>query len=164
MVITAAAFEAAREDRTASRAFLHRMPKGGDLHTHLGGAVYAERFIAWAVEQGLCVDLRNVVLAKPQCDRAGAVPVSDAMRDQALYNRMVDAFSMALVPANSRRAHGPRRILRRLRKIRNGIRLAFRRHDGRPAQALRQPERAIRRVHGVVVVSERARAVRLGSE
>jgi adenosine deaminase len=93
-VITAAAFEAARDDRTASRAFLHRMPKGGDLHTHLGGAVYAERFIAWAAEQGLCVDLRNVVLAKPQCDRAGAVPVSDAMRDQALYNRMVDAFSM----------------------------------------------------------------------
>jgi len=93
-VITAAAFEAARDDRTALRAFLHRMPKGGDLHTHLSGAVYAERFIAWAAQQELCVDLRNVVLAKPQCDRAGAVPVSDAMRDQALYNRMVDAFSM----------------------------------------------------------------------
>jgi adenosine deaminase len=93
-VITATVFEAAREDRTALRAFLHRMPKGGDLHTHLGGAVYAERFIAWAAEQGLCVDLRNVVLAKPQCDGAGAVPVSEAMRDQALYNRMVDAFSM----------------------------------------------------------------------
>jgi adenosine deaminase len=93
-VITATVFEAAREDRTALRAFLHRMPKGGDLHTHLGGAVYAERFIAWAAEQGLCVDLRNIVLAKPQCDGAGAVPVSDAMRDQALYNRMVDAFSM----------------------------------------------------------------------
>ena len=40
-VITAAAFEAARDDRTALRAFLHRMPKGGDLHTHLAGAVYA---------------------------------------------------------------------------------------------------------------------------
>jgi adenosine deaminase len=93
-VITAAAFEAARDDRTALRAFLHRMPKGGDLHTHLSGTVYAERFIAWAAQQELCVDLRNVVLAKPQCDRAGAVPVSDAMRDQALYNRMVDAFSM----------------------------------------------------------------------
>ena len=93
-VITAAAFEAARENRTVLRAFLHRMPKGGDLHTHLSGAVYAERFIAWAAQQELCVDLRNVVLAKPQCDRAGAVPVSDAMRDQALYNRMVDAFSM----------------------------------------------------------------------
>jgi adenosine deaminase len=93
-VITAAAFEAARDDRTALRAFLHRMPKGGDLHTHLGGAVYAERFIAWAAEQGLCVDLRNVVLPKPRCDGAGAVPVSDAMRNQALYNRLVDALSM----------------------------------------------------------------------
>ena len=93
-VITAAAFEATRDDRTALRAFLHRMPKGGDLHTHLSGAVYAERFIAWAAEQGLCVDLRNVVLAKSQCDGAAAVPVSDAIRDQTLYNRMVDAFSM----------------------------------------------------------------------
>jgi adenosine deaminase len=93
-VITAASFETARENRTALRAFLHRMPKGGDLHTHLGGAVYAERFIAWAAEQGLCVDLKTVVLPKPQCDRAGAVPVSDAMRDQTLYNRLVDALSM----------------------------------------------------------------------
>jgi len=93
-VITAATFEAAREDRTALRAFLHRMPKGGDLHTHLGGAVYAERFIAWAAQQGLCIDLRNVVLAKPQCDGAGVVPVADAMRDQTLYNHLVDALSM----------------------------------------------------------------------
>src|SRR6266446_7664571 len=29
-VITAATFEAARENRTVLRAFLHRMPKGGD--------------------------------------------------------------------------------------------------------------------------------------
>ncbi len=93
-VITAATFEAAREDRTALRAFLHRMPKGGDLHTHLGGAVYAERFIAWAAQQGLCIDLRKIVLAKPQCDGAGVVPVADAMRDQTLYNHLVDALSM----------------------------------------------------------------------
>src|SRR6478752_3790529 len=93
-VITAATFEAARENRTALRAFLHRMPKGGDLHTHLAGAVYAERFIAWAAQQELCVDPQEVVVAKTQCDRAGAVPVSDAMRDQKLYNRLVDAFSM----------------------------------------------------------------------
>src|SRR5215813_14240679 len=93
-VSTAATFEAARENRTALRAFLHRMPKGGDLHTHLAGAVYAERFIAWAAQQELCVDPQKVVVAKLQCDRAGAVPVSDAMRDQKLYNRLVDALSM----------------------------------------------------------------------
>jgi len=92
--ITAATFEAARENRTALRAFLHRMPKGGDLHTHLAGAVYAERFIAWAAQQELCVNPQRVVVPKSQCDRAGAVPVSDAMRDQQLYNWLVDAFSM----------------------------------------------------------------------
>jgi adenosine deaminase len=93
-VITAATFETARQNRTALRAFLHRMPKGGDLHTHLAGSVYAERFIAWAAQQELCVDPQKVVVAKPQCDRAGALPVSDALRDQRLYNRLVDALSM----------------------------------------------------------------------
>jgi adenosine deaminase len=38
------------------RAFLHRMPRGGDLHVHLSGAVYAERFIAWAAQDGLCAN------------------------------------------------------------------------------------------------------------
>ena len=45
-VVTAARFESARDNFTALRAFLYRIPKGGDLHTHLAGAVYAERFIA----------------------------------------------------------------------------------------------------------------------
>src|SRR5262244_3422531 len=93
-VSTAATFEAARENRTALRAFLHRMPKGGDLHTHLAGAVYAERFLAWAAQENLCVDLQSVVLPKPQCDRTGTVPVADAMRDQKLYDRLVNALSM----------------------------------------------------------------------
>jgi adenosine deaminase len=101
-VVTAARFQAARDDRTALRAFLYRMPKGGDLHTHLSGAVYAERFIAWAAQQDLCVDLQNLVLAKSQCDRAGAVPVSDAMRDQKLYDRLVNAFSTrAFLPSQA---------------------------------------------------------------
>ncbi|MFL5071454.1 MAG: adenosine deaminase [Xanthobacteraceae bacterium] len=94
-VITAANFEAARDDRTALRAFLQRMPKGGDLHTHLVGAVYAERFIAWAAQQGLCVDPSNVLLAKSECGRSpGAVPVAQALGDQTLYDRLVNAFSM----------------------------------------------------------------------
>jgi hypothetical protein len=98
-VATAAAFEAARGDHTELRAFLRRMPKGGDLHTHLSGAVYAERFIAWAAQQHLCADLANVLLSKQQCDRPGDVPVADAMHDQSLYDRLVNAFSTrAFVP------------------------------------------------------------------
>jgi adenosine deaminase len=92
--VTASTLEEARADRTALRAFLDRMPKGGDLHTHLSGAVYAEHFIAWAAQQELCVGDALVVLAKSACDQPGAVPVASALSNQALYDRLVNAFSM----------------------------------------------------------------------
>ena len=76
-VVTAAGFDAARDNHTELRAFLHRMPKGGDLHTHLSGAVYAERFIAWAAQQHLCADPANTLLSKPECDLPGDVPATD---------------------------------------------------------------------------------------
>src|SRR5262249_6207785 len=98
-VVAAAAFESARDNHTELRAFLRRMPKGGDLHTHLAGAVYAERFIAWGAQERLCVNPSDVLLSKPQCDRPGDVPAADAMRDQKLYDSLVNAFSTrAFVP------------------------------------------------------------------
>ena len=92
-VVTAARFEAARADHTDLRAFLRRMPKGGDLHVHLSGAVYAERFIAWAAQEGLCVSLGNVLQTSPTCDQPGEARASQAMNDQQLYDRLVNAFS-----------------------------------------------------------------------
>ena len=38
-----------RRQPPALLAFLRDMPKGGDLHNHLSGAVYAESFIDFAV-------------------------------------------------------------------------------------------------------------------
>ena len=87
-----ARFEAARDNHTDLRAFLRRMPKGGDLHTHLSGAVYAERFIAWAAQENLCADPANTLLSKSQCG-PGDVSAADAMHDQKLYDQLVNAFS-----------------------------------------------------------------------
>jgi adenosine deaminase len=92
-VLATAYFEAVRDRHTELRAFLYGMPKGGDLHTHLSGAVYAERFITWAAQQNMCADLTNVLLSKSQCDLPGDVPVANAMHDQLLYDRLVNAFS-----------------------------------------------------------------------
>ena len=92
-VVATASFEAARDNHTELRAFLRRMPKGGDLHTHLSGAVYAEHLIAWGAQEGLCVNLRDVLLSKPECNRPGDVPAADAMHDQKLYDSLVNAFS-----------------------------------------------------------------------
>lgn len=91
------AFEAVRSDSAALLPFLRAMPKGGDLHSHLSGAVYAESFLRWAAEDGLCVDVEQLTLLQPEpaCDQAEGRPaVHDALSNVAIRDRLVDAFSM----------------------------------------------------------------------
>src|SRR5215468_11261026 len=60
--------ESVRRQPSLLMDFLQRMPKGGDLHNHLSGAIYAESFIRWAAEDGLCVDRGTTMLISPPCD------------------------------------------------------------------------------------------------
>ena len=80
------------------RAFLEGFPKGADLHVHLSGAVYAETFVKDAAEDGLCVDPRELAFAMPPCS-APLEPAKElngvmTPREQDLYDRLVDSFSM----------------------------------------------------------------------
>src|SRR5215469_13789631 len=65
---TARHLEAVRSDPVQLGVFLRRMPKGGDLHNHLSGAIYAESNIAWAAADGLCVDRRSYAFVEPRPD------------------------------------------------------------------------------------------------
>src|SRR6476660_944061 len=69
---TATYFESIRKSPPQQLAFLLQMPKGADLHNHLSGAIYAESYIEWAAEKGLCVNNRTLALAVPaspsKCD------------------------------------------------------------------------------------------------
>jgi adenosine deaminase len=79
-----AAFQAARRDPNALRSFLLEMPKGGDLHHHLTGAVYPEVLIQLASYQGLAVDLASSGFAQCQEMPAGSsagIPVSAVTAD-----------------------------------------------------------------------------------
>jgi hypothetical protein len=69
---TARRFESIRGDPVTPRAFLRALPKGGDLHNHLGGAIYAESYLRWAAEDGLCVDTRTHTILgdREPCDAA----------------------------------------------------------------------------------------------
>jgi adenosine deaminase len=95
---TARVLETARGNPLELHAFLAGMPKGGDLHNHLVGAVYAESWIREAADDTLCVDRTKLSLANPDPSRhacgAGQVPASDAFKDQHLYDALIDAFSM----------------------------------------------------------------------
>ncbi|HXG77920.1 MAG TPA: adenosine deaminase [Methyloceanibacter sp.] len=103
------ALEAIRGDPLALYVFLKRMPKGADLHSHLHSAVYAETLIRNAVEDGLCVDPVVRAFTKPTsveengpaCGKT-AVPAAKAYEDMALYNDLIEAFSMRdFVPSES---------------------------------------------------------------
>lgn len=75
--------------------FLEEMPKGGDLHYHLSGGIYAETMIGWAADAKLCVVTLTLQLVLPPCNEAaGNVDAQSALGDPVLYRRMVDAWSM----------------------------------------------------------------------
>jgi len=75
------------------------MPKGADLHNHLSGSIYAERYIEWAAANGLCLDTVAMTLSVPpagsNCDpESGQPPASAALTNPVLYRQLVDAWSM----------------------------------------------------------------------
>ncbi|HET6232674.1 MAG TPA: hypothetical protein VFE05_21545 [Longimicrobiaceae bacterium] len=93
---TARYMAAVRGSTPQLTAFLREMPKGGDLHMHLSGAVYAETYIRWASEGNLCVRTASMSLTGPvPCDTAaGLVPAASALRSSTLYGQLIDAWSM----------------------------------------------------------------------
>jgi len=90
------AFEQAKTNEAELRAFVQDMPKGGDLHNHLFGAVYAESWIRYAEEDGLCVDKEGLALRFPSSDGCVAplMGAKEALTDQKLRNDLIDRFSL----------------------------------------------------------------------
>jgi len=90
-------------------AFLKPFPKGADLHMHLSGAIYAETFLAEGANQGLCVDkiaLRFEQPTKPGECADGQLLAADAVKNQGLYDKLINSFSMrSFVPYAGYSAH-----------------------------------------------------------
>ena len=95
---TARYLESVRHQPGLLQAFLQQMPKGGDLHVHLFGAIYAESMIDWASENALCVDRSTSKLIRAACDSCepykNKPSVRCAYQDPILYDQLVDAWSM----------------------------------------------------------------------
>jgi len=104
---TGLSFNLIRNFPALERAFLYRMPKGGDIHNHLSGAVLAESYIKWASQLGFCVctaqkcgndEQYSIVMpaqSPPACNSAiGLAPIAQATRKPSFYNAVIDALSM----------------------------------------------------------------------
>jgi adenosine deaminase len=99
--------EAVHQGPLAVQAFLANFPKGADLHFHLSAGVYAETLIRIAAEDKVCVDPTKVQFARDAQGKTMKEPCESPMisaaelngssltpREQEIYDRIVDAFSM----------------------------------------------------------------------
>jgi adenosine deaminase len=96
-------FQEATSSPPQLRAFLYRMPKGGDLHNHLSGAAYAEALIDAGAASGVCIDPGQFAVAP--CG-ATTRKIADALHDSAFRRTLIAAWSMrGFVPSSSVSGH-----------------------------------------------------------
>src|SRR5581483_12188795 len=75
-------FTQVKNDPNALYQFFKQMPKGGELHYHLAGGVYAEDLIALANHDNICLDIKNkaVTFAQKTC----AIPLHSLPKNTKL--------------------------------------------------------------------------------
>jgi adenosine deaminase len=86
-------FAKAEKSQAMLRVLVQAMPKGGDLHNHGGGNIYAEDFITWGAEKGACYNTVTQAVVAGPCT-APLVPLNTlADTNSDLYSDVVDALS-----------------------------------------------------------------------
>ena len=75
-------------------AFTRAMPKGGELHNHVSGAIFAETLLAWAVEDGLCINVKTLAVTPPCQPGEDLKPAAAIKTDEVLRAAMIDSFSV----------------------------------------------------------------------
>lgn len=100
-----ARFDAAMKVPADRTAFLVAMPKGGDLHNHLTGAVYAETYLAWSAFENGCINTSTyTAVFASQCSASTApTPLPGTL----FFDETVRAWSMKdfVAGAETGRAH-----------------------------------------------------------
>src|SRR5437899_3185381 len=86
-------FDSIRNEPRPRAAFLRDMPKGGDLHIHLSGAVSTETLVRFAIDDDWCLDTTSFQASPRPCG-PGQRPAADTNTDTAFYDRVISAWSM----------------------------------------------------------------------
>ncbi|HUQ03988.1 MAG TPA: hypothetical protein VM261_15930 [Kofleriaceae bacterium] len=95
-------FEAVVGSPTELAAFLKAVPKGGDLHNHLTGAVWAETYLDWGRADGDCINSSTyTAVYSSQCS-ASTMPVPTS---GMFYDAIIRAWSMQDFVAGTQSGH-----------------------------------------------------------
>jgi adenosine deaminase len=92
-----------------TRQVFEALPKGGDIHTHLRGAVYAESWLDWAAEDGLCVDMSALAIKfsdGASCADNGWITAQAARANENSRRLLINGLSVrSYVPTNGWSGH-----------------------------------------------------------
>jgi len=95
--ITAEYFESIKDNGAELRQFFLEMPKGGDLHNHLSGALFAEEIIDIAAKMNLSFDPQTGTLPWNQ-STIGLISMNNVYNNATLYQTVVRDWSMKEYP------------------------------------------------------------------
>ncbi|NOX15029.1 MAG: adenosine deaminase [Epsilonproteobacteria bacterium] len=74
--------------------FLTQMPKGGDLHHHFSGSIYAETYLDWISKKGWYIDKCTLHIVK---DKNGGkcelLTPAQVLQDNLVYRKLLSAWS-----------------------------------------------------------------------
>jgi len=77
--------------------FFTRMPKGGDLHHHYTGTIYAETYLDWVKDKGWFIDRCTLKILKSNRTQKLSCPalsVDELLKDNALYRQLLSQWSV----------------------------------------------------------------------
>jgi adenosine deaminase/adenosine deaminase CECR1 len=82
----------------ANEALLHlfftKMPKGGDLHHHYSGSIYAETYLNWVDKKGWYIDKCTLkIIKKPKITGCKLLTVKQLMSNTLLYPKLLSLWS-----------------------------------------------------------------------
>ncbi|WP_020586947.1 adenosine deaminase [Desulfobacter curvatus] len=92
---TAALYEKLIEGESPNIAqltlFFSKMPKGGDLHNHYSGSIYAETYLDWVADAGYWIDKETFKISKVKTD--SSISVDQLRSDTKLYRKLLTFWS-----------------------------------------------------------------------
>ncbi|WP_051012491.1 amidohydrolase family protein [Desulfobacula toluolica] len=71
--------------------FFSNMPKGGDLHNHYSGSIYAETYLDWVKDAGYWIDKNTLYISKATTD--SSICVDELRSDNKLYRKLLTLWS-----------------------------------------------------------------------
>ncbi|MCP5052440.1 MAG: hypothetical protein GY940_35055 [bacterium] len=87
-------FELAKRSTPELIAFMRRMPKGGDLHNHIGGSVYSEHILDRAAGKNLRYDLEANRFTRESADKPNVVTIDEVKGNPDYMKQYLDHASM----------------------------------------------------------------------